>query len=734
MLQKTIDEYYEEFLESVTDSVLNSQWEQEVFFNLYTLALTDANICDNPHPIIYKEEVKNANVRIDGYESISLDKDNTSNITLTLFVNLFTGTELNKLEVINQEDAIREFRKVERFIEYSRSNKEFRQSLDKYSIASPFPIAEFIYEQWENIDAFKIILLTDKRLSMNKNSFKNGSVLEKHTLRDCYDFEQYKNEAMDGSKDSTDIEINFIKDTDASVPVLSINKDENLIYNSYIGVITGKQLATIYDIYQNRLLEQNIRAYLQLRPQVNKDITKTLINNPDMFFAYNNGISCIADEIKIENNSIVNIKGFQIVNGGQTTASIHRAATDKTIAADLSLVSVQMKITQMKSNISAADRFDVVSDIVRFSNNQTKITGSDFSSNNPFHIQIQRLSRSIYAPTVDNNPIRTKWYYERLKGQYKDEISRIKTTKEKNRFANDYPETRAKSPTNRKQLFDKNIVAKLENMWELYPNIVALGNVKSYDYYWQKLEKTIEEIDDINERFNEEYFKDLISKLIIFQDVQFLIPEQDLYQTGLPLQAIAFYSISKLAYDIENDVFGKNKLFNHKIIWQQQKVPEGLKKCFEIVLRTVFKEIINPQAGSANAHEWAKKTAFWDLIQKREVKWPESINNYLINKEEKNTEDNYDENIEESFSIIDTASEIVEKSKSRHVLQDKVNSAGVEFWKDVYKWGLDNKQIQGSEITVFTNYIKRGSADLYRSRLLLETLERFHSKGCELYI
>ena len=89
------------------------------------------------------------------------------------------------------------------------------------------------------------------------------------------------------------------------------------------------------------------------RGKVNKGIRDTLINEPDKFLAYNNGIVATASEINIETEYshpiIKSVRGLQIVNGAQSTASIHRAK--KVDGADLSNVSLAAKFTLLKGEI-----------------------------------------------------------------------------------------------------------------------------------------------------------------------------------------------------------------------------------------------------------------------------------------------------------------------------------------------------------------------------------------------
>jgi hypothetical protein len=68
-------------------------------------------------------------------------------------------------------------------------------------------------------------------------------------------------------------------------------------YESYLLVIPGTILARIYQDFGERLIERNVRSFLQVRG-VNKEIRKTILKEPHMFLAYNNGISATAEQVE----------------------------------------------------------------------------------------------------------------------------------------------------------------------------------------------------------------------------------------------------------------------------------------------------------------------------------------------------------------------------------------------------------------------------------------------------
>ena len=120
-------------------------------------------------------------------------------------------------------------------------------------------------------------------------------------------------------------------------------------YAAYIAIIPGGFLADIYEQFGARLLEQNVRTFLQFgnSKSVNTGIRKTILEAPHMFLAYNNGLAATADNIELsEDGCVTRLSNLQIVNGGQTTASIYH--TWKKDKADLSNIFVQAKISVIK--------------------------------------------------------------------------------------------------------------------------------------------------------------------------------------------------------------------------------------------------------------------------------------------------------------------------------------------------------------------------------------------------
>ena len=237
--------------------------------------------------------------------------------------------------------------------------------------------------------------------------------------------------------------------------------DETLGYRTCVALFPGTILHDLYDEYGSRLLELNVRSYLQARGKVNKGILETLVREPHRFLAYNNGITIVAEGIDFSNDKarVLSIKGMQIVNGGQTTASIHRAMKDSKV--DISHVYVQAKLT-----VVPPEAFDeMVPDISRFSNTQNKVSEVDLRANHAYHVGIERVSRRVWAPGEQS-----MWFYERARGSYQTErAKRGGTASERQKFDKQFPAS---------QRFTKEDLARYTNAWDGLPHIVSRGGPK----------------------------------------------------------------------------------------------------------------------------------------------------------------------------------------------------------------------------------------------------------------
>lgn len=394
----------------------------------------------------------------------------------------------------------------------------------------------------------------------------------------------------------------------AEHPVYCLPAETSNKYRCYLAAFPAQVLVGMYAKYGPRLLERNVRSFLQARGNINKGIRKTVIDEPEMFLAYNNGLSVTCSGVTVEKDqnghiSLCNLADFQIVNGGQTTGSLF--STFKKDKKDLSKILVPVKITEIIDNVNVDD---IAPKISMYANSQNKVNMADFSSNHPYHIKLQELSRTIYAPAPAGMQKLTRWYYERARGQYMDEKAREITPKGKKEFE-------ARNPSAQK--FTKTDLAKYENTWTQLPHIVSRGAQKNFLDFMQRLDKRGQFEPD------ERYFKQVIGKAILFKSTEKIVSAQ---HAGSGYRAnVVTYTLAWLSHHTAQTI-------DLLKIWGNQSIDPVLRDAVETVCSKVFQIITSPPGG-ANITEWCKKESCWDKIRELEITLPTSFDIVLLKNE-----------------------------------------------------------------------------------------------------
>jgi hypothetical protein len=313
-----------------------------------------------------------------------------------------------------------------------------------------------------------------------------------------------------------------------------------------------------------------------------------------MFFAYNNGITATAQAVEIENAHdglrLTRIVDLQIVNGGQTTASLfHTHRRDK---AALTSIFVQMKLSVIDSEESET----VVPRISEYANTQNRVNAADFFSNHPFHIRMQEFSRRLWAPALPGAQRETKWFYERARGQYADAQAKL-TPGEQRRFKAENPKS---------QMFTKTDLAKFENVWDEHPRWVNLGAQKNFARYAHRIGREWEKASD---GFNELYFKRAVARAIIFRATEALVSAQPWYNGGYRANIVA-YTLAVLSEITRR----ANKVLDYLRVWNSQGINDTLELTLKVIAEAVNDEIIRPPQGISNISEWCKRDACWTSL------------------------------------------------------------------------------------------------------------------------
>lgn len=596
--------------------------------------------------------------------------------TVDLFITVYSGTdEIAKISGQEIETAAKRILNFFRKAIYSLEDEKVKYFRGEYvdEIEESSEIFQFAYTLAKSQDIKENLVRVNAFILTNgsyKGDFPANTVISGYNFYyKVFDIESLYNIT---EKSHIPIEINFKEDgfNVPCIPSPSVNEE----YQSYLAIIPGEALASIYERFGSRLLEQNVRSFLQFNGKINKGIRTTIMKEPEMFLAFNNGIAATADEIELKDSDdgmgkiISLVKDLQIVNGGQTTASIYH--TQKKDKADISNIFVQVKLSVVKNK----EKFsEIVSRISEYANTQNKVSVSDLSSNRPYHIELEKLSRSIFTPITDNKPLQTKWFYERARGQYKNAILKDGFTPSRKRAFD------LKNP--KQQLFTKEELAKYINAYQeiidgkkilVGPHYVVRGNQKNYVQFMNYcLEKKI----------NNVYFEDTIAKAILYRAAE--------KAYGVKPNAIGDMRYITVPYTITllNNLT-KNQIDLYKI-WKAQDVSEPLKSLLYKMMSAIELFIKDTAPGGLYG-EWAKKEDCWMQIKDNDFGFDLfEIKQDLIDKK----------NPPKRVIISEDETELQKRQEDL----DKIKSIPTAIWKKIEEWGKETDCLSNNQQSIAWN-------------------------------
>jgi hypothetical protein len=496
---------------------------------------------------------------------------------LNLLITRYTGSE--PPVTVPRSDVGTAFNRLREF--YRRSREGLFRSLEEASPA--FDMAQSIHSLGGGIRSLRLFFLTDglTTLDVLKGDVEDDVEISYHV----WDLRRVQRAVTSGTAREP-ISIDFATKYGQALPCVTAGAGDGE-YTAYLAVIPGEVLADIYDEFGPRLLERNVRSFLQARGKVNQGIRTTILEEPAHFLAYNNGVSITAARLRLDHLSdgsrgIGALDDLQIVNGGQTTASIH--AAKRKDGADLSQLAVAAKVTVV--NPERID--DFVPNITRYANSQNRVNEADFSANDPFHVQLEKLSRTVWAPAADGTQRQNRWFYERARGQYADALAREGTPGRQRAFKAIHPVS---------QKFSKTDLAKFENAWASLPHVVSLGAEKNFRDF------TVRLADRGKVDVTEEYFQRLIAKAIVFRQTERLV------------SALRFggYRANIVAYTVAYLSNATAQRLDLGQIWRQQRLSPELEVAITAIASAVHPVITNPPRGG-NVTEWSKKKECWEAV------------------------------------------------------------------------------------------------------------------------
>lgn len=632
---KSMDQFYYDFMEevSVASDMETSGWTKDDFLTSIMLEyLEEAGEVSDPVMCPFRSH----GLQLNAY---AIDEDCSN---LDIFVCLYSDSDSPKSVSQADVDAA-----IKRAIQlYQKAINDLYTSFEKDNDTYEFAIT--VNQQKAQIKTVRICALTNGLVK--PIPFKNITMGNAEISFVIWDIDRLYRCVTSGKMRET-IEIDFEEKFGVTIPCIKNGTSEK--YSVYLAIISGELLAALYDEYRDRLLEKNVRSFLQVKGAVNKGIRDTLRDEPDMFLAYNNGISVTAESVDIvrdENGkpSIRRIRDMQIVNGGQTTASIFNAHKDRKINADLSKVFVQMKLSVITS---PEDMDEIVPRISAFANTQNKVQVADFSANDPFHRRVEELSRIIWAPAQGGmKPV--NWFYERARGQYADMLSRETTTLRRKQFKETHP------------VFTKTDLAKYENTWDQLPFQVSEGAQKNFRRFTLRLDERKAALPD------EKYFQNLVAKAILFRRTEKLVQQQ---QYGGYRANIVTYTLALLSFKTAQRI-------NLEKIWKEQSLSPILEAEIIKVSKIIHGIITNPPGG-ANVGEWCKKEKCWDVVKKCDYTVSDKLSSELVDV-------GYTSAKATPNSSIDSLTEDEQK------IIDKAAAVSAETWLALSRWAKETNNFQ----------------------------------------
>jgi len=520
---------------------------------------------------------------------------------LDLFLTIYDAGPHTEVPTLNASQVDTSFNKLERFL--GRALDGLHEELEP-ALPERY-MAERIHELRGKFDRVNFLLFTNNRLAVRREKKRKAQVQGVAAVYDVWDIERFRRLRESGA-DYEALNVDLREQPEGGLSCVRLDaKDEG--YGSCVAIFPGSLLSDLYDEHGSRLLELNVRSYLQAKGKINKGILETLRNDPADFMAYNNGITVVAEKIVFGRlndgrNGILELQGMQIVNGGQTTASIHRAA--KEFGADLANVYVQGKIV----TVEAARFNDVVPLISRYANSQNKVTDTDLQANHRFHVGLERVAKREWTPDQTS-----KWFYERARGSYQTARSREGTTDGlRRKFDREFPTH---------QRFTKEDLARYVNCWRGLPHVVNRGGQKNFTEFMTFIKKELGELPE-NWQPTPEEFRRYIGEAILFRDVQRIVKAD---------KSITAYRINVTTYTVSLLAEKTARRIDLAAIWKYQGISAALADTARLWAPLIFKELLEySQKQTVHIDNTLKNLTTWEHMLSLDLKIPPTVANELV--------------------------------------------------------------------------------------------------------
>ncbi|MHA4735337.1 AIPR family protein [Ensifer adhaerens] len=606
-LQAALDELRDDVM---LEAEAGGIFQQEAFFQLYAEVASDSgDAIDLEHAHAHRDGGSRP-YRVDGH---AFDHDRG-----TLYMAVCDFRDGAELETLNAAQIDSFLRRVVNFFENSL-RPDFVNALEDSSAA--FSVAYPIFTNRASIKRLRIVLFSNARLVARRAPQLADEIAGIPVVFSILDLARYT-EIQGASSTTAAIEIDITAIAGAPIPCLRASSSSEE-HESYLLAIPGDVLAGVYGLYGARLLEQNVRTYLQAKTKVNRGILTTIKDAPQMFFAFNNGLTATASAVGLEKlddgrPAISSISNLQIVNGGQTTASILYAKDVS--GSSLERVHVPVKLSVVPE--SAIEQ--IVPKISRFANTQNRISEADFFSSHPFHLQMERFSRRLAAPPQAGALSGSKWFYERARGQYRDGMA-YGTASEKRKFQLEFPKDK---------VIEKTDLAKYVVTFDCRPDVVSRHAQKCFMYFAEQVAKQWK---TSQSSLNENWYRSACAMALLFNWTDRMVARSEWYATDRAYKSqTVTYTLAWLTNRIISD--GKAGLdFQH--IWKTQDVPSELQNLIEILAPQVARSIRETPENLMNVGEYCKTQGCWEQISKRDFEIPDIPDHLTADPEDSKSEE-----------------------------------------------------------------------------------------------